>query len=176
MEIVFVTDPQSPLQPLLTEGVPGCGLAAYSMVLLSGFVVGFGGMLFSSLALLQAGDSDNGPSMLVPGTQVAVWRLQPMWDAKLLTVHEVPLAWHDETMTGRGEQACALSSSHVLRVDDGNGWAIPYAEIQDLRLEGKGTQKETVSIVASDGFTLPCHFRIGEGAEQLFRMIEAERP
>jgi len=157
------------------KGVPGCGLAAYSMVLLSGFIVGFGGMIFSTLALMQAGDSDNGPSMLVPGTQVSVWRLQPMWDAKLLSVHEVPLAWHDESRTGRGDQACALTSSHVLRVDKGTGWAISYSEIQDLRLEGEGTSQETVEIEGADGFVLPCHFRRGEGAGQLFRMIDSER-
>ena len=162
----------SSLSPHPSEGVPGCGFALYSLLLLSGFLLGIAGMGLSSMALLQASEK-SGPSMLVGGSQVAVWRLQPMRDAGLLELTEVPAAWHDETRTGSGQEACALVDDAVLRVQAPEGWQIPYASIADVTLLEQDSLI-TVEVHGSQGEVLRCFFRSGEGGDRFARMLRSE--
>ncbi|MEL6344881.1 MAG: hypothetical protein AAFV53_17320 [Myxococcota bacterium] len=155
-----------------TDDVPGCGVAAYGMLLILFFLLGIGGMTLSSLALLQAGGSA-GPTRLMSGREVSVWRLQPMRDAGLLELTEVPAAWHDETMSGNGTEACALTQDAVLRVESPQGWAIGYERITDVKLIDQ-ERLITVEIYSNTGEILRCFFNPKEGGDRLARMIKSE--
>ena len=148
-------------------GAPGLGLASYSCLLLIFFLIGVFGVIMSTASLFQASFQDQ-PFSLVPGNQVKAWRLQPMRDAKVIDYTEVPLFYHDET--NRGTSACALSKTHILRVDDGEGWRVPIEVVEEVKLIRDGSD-----IIAYLGIkdqnseqteSLPCYFKPGEGAER----------
>jgi hypothetical protein len=152
--------------------VPGCGIAAYGILLILFFLVGVTGMVLSSAALMQAGNTV-GPSRLLAGGNVAVWRLQPMRDAQVLALTEVPMVWHDESAARDGTVACALTERALVRVEDGQGFVVPYAIISEVRTlqEGDITILETYQ---SDGAALTCFFRKDEGGDRMGRMLRSE--
>ncbi len=156
---------------LPSEGVPGCGFAAYGVILIGGFLLGAAGMVTSTLALLQA-SSSAGPSNLMPGNQVTVWRLQPMRDVGLLSVTDVPAAWHDETLSGTGTEACAMTETALLRVENGQGWSIPYDNLTSVTLtEG---EEWVVEVHSEQGETMRCFFGEGEGGDRMAQMLQSE--
>ena len=152
------------------QDAPGCGLASYSCLLLFIFLVGIIGIISSSLALLQAGFQRE-PFSLVPGNQVEVWRLQPMRDAKLLHLTEVPKYYHDES--GSGITACALNEEFVLRLDRGDGWKIPYTDI-DTVTSHRDKKIEVAVVHTKSGETLSCLFAPGEGVGRFVRAVKEQ--
>ena len=143
-------------------GAPGCGLAGYALLLLLIFCIGMGGIVSATLAMLQPTFSRE-PFSLVPGKMVEVWRLQPMRDAGLLELTEVPLYYHDESRGGT--TACAMVDNALLRLDDGESWRVPYADIGSVDYHREeGTMVAVVT--ARNGETLPCFFEPGEGVER----------
>ncbi|MBM75873.1 MAG: hypothetical protein CMK59_10775 [Proteobacteria bacterium] len=158
----FYKSPAPGKMPKEALGLPGLGLAGYSCLLLVGFLIGFAGILGSTLAILQS-SFQRDPFSLVPGNQVPAWRLQPMRDAKLLGYTDVPIHYHDET--SNGTKACAIVSDAVLRLDGGDTWKIPFTAIDGAKTIREGSQM--VGVVATkDGETLPCFFESGEGVER----------
>ena len=155
-----------------SEGVPGCGFIAYSILLIAFFALGVIGMVTSSMALFQA-YSSVAPSPLLPGSQVAVWRLQPFRDVGLLDVTEVPGAWHDETLTGNGATACAMTETAVLRVEEGQGSQMAYTDIGSLAVH-TSPRDIAVEITSRANVSLTCHFRPKEGGDRFGRMIAGE--
>ena len=164
-------------------GAPGLGLASYSCLLLIFFLIGVGGMLLSTASLFQASFQDE-PFSLIPGNQVKAWRMQPMRDAQVLEYTEVPLFYHDES--NDGTSACALSKTHVLRVDDDQGWKVPIQVVQDieiiregedivtyLKLQNMDQSPATEKQAKQQAEILPCYFKPGEGAER-FKMYIRE--
>ena len=158
-------------EPHPSEGVPGCGFISYSILLLLFFAVGVGGMVVSSLALLQAGTAE-GPSPLKPGSQVAVWQLQPFRDAGLLKVTEVPGAWHGETYDGT--TACAMTQTAVIRVEDGLGSKMEYADIGALAVHTARLDIAVELTSRDESQSLTCHFRPEEGSDRFARMVAGE--
>lgn len=150
-------------------GAPGCGFASYGCLLLILFIVGIIGIVSSSFALLQAG-LQREPYSLTPGNLVEVWRLQPMRDAGLLDLTEVPEAYHDESSSGI--TACALNDSAVLRLEKGQGWRIPYTAIQQVSTHREGDTMVAV-IQTVDDERLSCFFMPGEGVERFVRAVKA---
>jgi hypothetical protein len=174
--VCFMTDPSPPsseTQPHPLDGVPGCGVAAYALVLICFFLIGIGGMLLSSAALWQASSASPGPSRLLAGENVKVWRLQPMRDAGLLTLTEMPLVWHDESATGDGVEACAMTDDAVIRVEGAAGFEVLYADVErvDVVEEGAFVIVETYN---KSGDALRCFFHQDEGGEKMARMIRSE--
>ena len=155
-------------------GAPGLGLASYSCLLLIFFIIGILGVLLSTASLFQASFQDE-PFSLIPGNQVKTWRLQPMRDAKVISYTEVPLFYHDES--NDGTSACALSKTHVLRVDDGEGWKVPVKVIEEVEIVRDGGNLITFLGLKNEGSekteSLPCYFKPGEGAER-FKMYSKE--
>ena len=96
-----------------SENMPGFGLASYGCLLLFFFLLGIAGMVSSTSSMLQA-TYTRPPFSLSPGNQVEVWRTQPMRDANLLKLTEIPLWYHDEGRSGT--EACALSETALLRM------------------------------------------------------------
>jgi hypothetical protein len=157
-------------EPHPSEGVPGCGFVAYSVLLLAFFALGLAGMISSSLTLIQA-NSGASPSPLLPGSQVAVWQLQPMRDVGLLQLTEVPGAWHDEA--GDGTTACAMTVDAVVRVADGQGQRMAYVDVGALAVH-TAPLDIAVELTDRDGVSLTCHFRPEEGGDRFARMVAGE--
>ena len=151
-------------------GAPGCGLAGYAFLLLLIFLIGMAGIVSATLAMLQPTFSRD-PFSLVPGRMVEVWRLQPMRDAGLLELTQIPLHYHDES--SNGTTACAMVDDALLRLDDGESWRVPYSDIRvvDYHRE-EGTMVAVVT--ASNGETLPCFFEPGEGVERFVGHMEEQ--
>jgi hypothetical protein len=153
-----------------SEGVPGCGFAAYSLLLLGFFGLGLAGMVSSTLTLIQA-NSGTTANPLLPGSQVAVWQLQPFRDVGLLELTEAPGAWHDET--GDGTTACAMTNTAVIRVEDGQGQRMAYTDIGGLAVH-TARFDIAVELTGRDDSSLTCHFNPKEGSDRFARMVAGE--
>lgn len=151
-----------------SENMPGCGLASYGCLLFSFFLVGLIGLAMSSLSLVQS-TFQRDPFSFSPGNQVKVWRLQPMRDAKLLELTEIPEWYHDES--SNGTKACALSATSLLRLDGNNAWKIDYDKLESV----DGHQEDSVevaTIFTFDGEQIHCFFEQGEGVERFTRVLK----
>jgi len=156
------------LDPHPNENTPGCGIASYGCLLLFIFLIGLFGIISSTLAMFQA-SFQRKPFSLVPGNQVEVWRLQPMRDAGLLELTEIPIAYHDESRNG--SSACALNNEAILRLDRGQGWRIPYTEINKVTSH-RDNDLEVAVVHTKTGETLSCVFAPGEGAGRFTRAVK----
>ena len=86
-----------------------------------------------------------------------------MRDVGLLELTEMPLHYHDESADGT--QACALTAEAVLRIEDGDGWKIPYTAIEKV----KQTREDGdlfAKITTVDQQEFRCYFEPGEGVER----------
>jgi len=153
-----------------SENLPGLGLASYGCLLGIFFFVGLFGLLSSSLSLFQS-QFTREPFSFSPGDQVKVWRLQPMRDAKLLSLTEVPDWYHDES--SNGTQACAMSSNSLLRLENGVGWKIPYSDIASVSSE-RGERLKVAIITMKNDEQIFCFFEPGEGVERFTRVLDKE--
>jgi len=154
------------------DGVPGCGVAAYGILLIIFFLVGVTGMVLSSAALMQAGSVQK-PSRLLAGSNVAVWRLQPMRDAGVLALVEVPAVWHDESAAADGTEACAMTDDALVRVEGTLGYELAYENVERV----ESIQEGEITVVEAhhtDGSTLRCFFRKDEGGDKMARMVRSE--
>ena len=150
----------------------GCGMGLYAILLLIIFLVGVAGMVGGTLGLLNSEPEE--ARNLVHGSEVQVWRLQPMRDAGLLELTEVPAAWHDESPRFDGTTSCVLTLKGVGRVDNDQHWFAAWSEVIDVKPQP--TENERVEIVVqtkTDRFG--CFFGQGEGADRFLRQISAER-
>ena len=159
------TDSQNEPHPVYDA--PGCGLASYSCLLFLFFLVGLVGIIGSLVSIISE-ELQVKPFFLVKGNQVQVWRLQPMRDAKLLGLTEVPLYYHDESQNGT--QACALSETGLLRLDGSQAWSIPYSDIESTKIIYEKKRQVAVTKTLS-GETLPCFFGPSEGSERFRRFL-----
>lgn len=157
--------------------LPGCGLAAYTGLLLFICLVGVAGIVGSTWQLMSPGGA-RGPSQLRPGMHTPVWALAPMREAGLLDVDDVPLAWHDESERLDGTTACALMEDRLVRVADGVGQTLHYNAIAEIAGEG---DEQTGVIVTAQGTdpsgaatTISCAFRPTEGGTRMLIQLQAE--
>lgn len=154
------------------EQAPGCGLAVYTLLLAALGIAGVVGVVSSTYALLQ-GDGSN-PGELTSGNNVDTWRLAPLIKAGVLPPGEVPNAWHDESALGDGGRACALLKDAVIRVEDGKGSRIAFADVSDVRIEDLPDKTQVVIVTGAADATLSCAFRPGEGGLRMVRQIQTE--
>lgn len=159
---------------------PGCGIAAYGLLLLCicgvGMTVGGLGTLGFIYGLVDGGA--RGPSELKAGVETPVYQLKPLRDTRLVGLTEVPLAFHDESEDLDGSTACALMSDRLIRVADGAGLVMSYAQIDtvevigdersglELRAAGRGPDQAALAF--------SCHFRAGEGGVRMAAQLQAE--
>jgi hypothetical protein len=149
----------------------GCGLAAYALLLLGLCLVGVLGIVASTLNLLSQGPDE--VSKLVHGSEVQVWRLQPMRDAGALELTEVPLAWHDESRMRDGSTVCALRSGELVRVEEGQAQQLRFDEIKEVQLQ-VASERELNVLVSGSQVQITCHFGPGEGGERLAQQLLQE--
>lgn len=143
--------------------MPGCGLAAYVIVLMSVTALGIVGLFISTSSLLQTG-SKLAPSSLTYGANVPEAALMPLRAAGLLGADELPDLYHAEDMLGT--RVCAVSTSALLRLDEKGGRKIALDSIHQVDELPAG-----VRIVGSE--EIICEFSGGQGADRFARMIRA---
>ena len=158
--------------PELDAGLPGCGLGLYAMLLMFICLLGLIGMVGGTIGLLNS--EPNEARSLVHGSEVQTWRLQPMRNAGLLELTEVPGAWHDESPMFDGTTSCVIRATSVGRLEDGIATEIPWEAIDETEVER--TEQERMSItVRSTSASFTCHFGPDEGADRFLRQVESER-
>lgn len=143
--------------------LPGCGLAAFAILLMCIFCVGVTGLSVGYFGLLSSGDALS-PMKLAYGGLVDARLLRPMRSVGLLRADELPDAFHAETLDGT--RACAISGGNLLRIEDGVASQMPLAAIDRVERDGEG-----VVAMSEDGRTLACPFGADEGGERFARMI-----
>jgi len=149
----------------------GCGFGMYAMLLLMIFLVGLSGMVIGTIGLLNSEPEE--ARNLVHGSEVQVWRLQPMRDIGLLQLTEVPAAWHDESPQFDGSTSCVLTLKGVGRIQEGEHWFAHWDDITEVTSEITETGRiSVVTKMKDDSFA--CSFGQGEGAERFMRQIETE--
>lgn len=155
----------SPVDPEPRQ-LPGCGLAAFAMVLLLIFLIGISGVFFSTCTLLRSG-AELTPQRLAYGGMVDPSMLAPLRQAGLIGPDEVPDAYHAENATGT--EACAISGREVVRIGAGGPQSMPIASITSV------TGSDTEVVIhgdASTDATLTCRFGPDEGGDRFRRMLD----
>jgi hypothetical protein len=142
------------------------------MVLLGLCLVGVVGIILSSMALLNADPEST--SQLVHGSEVGVWRLQPMRDAGVLELTEVPLAWHDESPMRDGTEICALRAGNLVQVSQGKATQLSFGRITPPTMTEN--QDGGIHVVATDGSaSVTCRFGPKEGGSSFFKQLDQAR-
>lgn len=154
------------------QSLPGCGLGVYALLLVALGTAGLVGMVFAIATLLQGEGSS--PKDLLSGKAVPTWRLAPLVEAGVLPVGEIPLAWHDESLTASGSRACALIHDAVIRVEDGKGTRVPFAEVEGVSSEDMPDGAQVIRVDGKNADIL-CLFGEGEGGVRFMRQIQAEQ-
>ena len=162
---------KSDQRSVLPEDAPGCGMGLYALLLLFICTLGIIGMIGGTIGLLNSEPEE--ARTLVHGSEVQVWRLQPMRNAGLLELTEVPAAWHDESPRFDGTTACVIRPGSVGRLDSDVATELQWSEVRKTTIER--TEQERMSItVHGDSTAFTCHFGPNEGAERFLRQVEAE--
>lgn len=163
----MTTDPHEEIQ--MTG--PGCGMGLYAMLLLFICLLGLVGMIGGTIGLLNS--EPNEARNLVHGSEVQTWRLQPMRNANLLELTEVPGAWHDESPSFDGTTACVVRRQSVGRIENETVTEFEWAAIERTSVERSESDQMSITVHGTDSeFT--CHFGPNEGADRFLRQVEAE--
>ena len=158
--------------PPIPHDAPGCGVGLYALLLIGIGGLGLVGIVGATIGLLNSEPEE--ARNLVHGSEVQVWRLQPLRDAGLLELNEVPAAWHDESPRYDGTRACVIRNQSVGRIEDGRASQIPWAEIVSTGVERSSTDTMSITVTGKNT-ALTCHFGPNEGAERFLRQVETER-
>lgn len=142
--------------------LPGCGLAAFAMLLLTIFLTGITGISISMYSMLTAG-AQLTPEKLAYGGVVDSRMLEPLRDAGILGEDEIPDAYHSENTSG--SEACAISGDRVLRIGAAGAKSMKLTDITTL-----GGDDEVVTIDGPTPFS--CQFAPNEGGDRFRRMLE----
>lgn len=144
------------------RGVPGCGIAAYTLVLLVVFVVGVFGVVVAYSSIIDARENAS-PYRLTYGGTANPALLGPMRGMGLLARDEVPLVFHTEDLLGT--QACALTATELLRLDRTGPQRLALAEITAVEEEPDGRVR------AIGPTTIECPFGPDQGGDRFARML-----
>ena len=161
-----------------TSKLAGCGLGLYALLLFGIFTVGIVGIGVSTWAIMK---SENiGPSLLSPGHEVPVWKIQPMRDVDIVALTEVPIGYHDESQMRDGTTACAIMKDRVVKVDQGSGVTVRLDDLSQVELialsDGLDPDERVDLYSRQSGATpvITCLFRASEGASRFANQLQAE--
>jgi len=154
---------------------PGCGLAAYAILLLVMCVAGLVGMGLASWNLVSS-TGQHSPFELLSGTDVEASRLAPLRVAGLLGEGDLPTAFHDESPDMSGQTACAMTASAVLRVEPGVARRLSFDDMADIQAIS-GASGDVFLMTALDGVdehSVACRFGPKEGGTRFLRQVQVE--
>jgi len=163
---VMSTEEKEDLEPA------GCGMGLYAILLLVICLIGVAGMVGGTIGLLNSEPEE--ARNLVHGSEVQVWRLQPMRDAGLLELTEVPAAWHDESPRFDGTTSCVLTLKGVGRIENDQHWFALWSDMIDVTPQPTADGRVDI-VVQTQTKSFACTFGQGEGADRFLRQISAER-
>ena len=143
------------------DALPGCGLAAYTLILLIGFSFGVTGLVLWTWSVLSAAQN-TGFSQLTYGGAADPTLMLPLQQSGLLLPNEVPDVFHAETPDGA--TVCAIASGEMIRLSPTEHLRFPLSAIQ--RVEG---DDQNVVIVGPQ--TITCAFYPGTGEDRFRRML-----
>lgn len=143
------------------DTLPGCGLAAYVLILLCGLAVGLTGLTLWTLSVLSA-SQQTGFSQLTYGGSASPELLIALTQSGLLLPNEIPDVFHAETPDG--STVCAIASGEIIRLSPTEHIRFPLKAIQ--KVEG---DELNVVIVGPQTFT--CAFYPGTGEDRFRRML-----
>lgn len=152
-----------PMQERPYYALPGCGLAAYVLVLGGFFMLGMTGVGLWALTVVDA-SSGASPNRLVFGGSAPPYLLQPLRDAGLIGETEIPDVFHPETLDG--STACAVSRGVLLRIGPEGASRLDLDEVTEV----SGTE---LTVVVEGPTTITCNFGPGEGGDRFLRMLKA---
>lgn len=141
--------------------LPGCGIAAYAIVLFAIFVTGVTGVVtaYSSLVGASQGSSIN---RLTYGGNVPPPMLGPLRSAGLIAPDEIPDLVHVETMLGT--EVCAISRGRLVRLDSKGPRAMELSTIREVVEESDGVR-------VTGEIEIFCPFGPDEGGDRFARIL-----
>ena len=147
-------------------------MGLYAMLLM--FICGLGivGMVGGTIGLLNSEPEE--ARSLVHGSEVQTWRLQPMRNAGLLELTEVPAAWHDESPRFDGTTACVIRTRGVGRLEGGVATEFRWAAISKTSVERTADDRMSITVHSKEA-AFTCHFGPNEGADRFLRQVESEQ-
>lgn len=145
------------------QNMLGCGMAAYSFVLLGIFAVGVVGLSLATYTIFFAGEAASPMNLSYGGLTSPVF-LEPLEAAGLITAGEAPDAYHAEALDG--SVACALHEGDLLRLSAEGAFRMPLATVTAVDEVPEGVR------VVGEREVL-CRFNAGEGADRFARMLRA---
>ncbi len=152
-------------RPRAYDILPGCGLAAYAMLLLFVFCVGVAGLTLWTLSIMKAGDNV-GFSQLTYGGNVSPDVLVPLHKAGLLKEGEIPDVYHMETPDA--QVVCAVANGDFIRLSPTEKLRFPLSEIREIQ----GDEEEVIVVA---GQTVRCFFYPDTGGDRFRRILGAKR-
>lgn len=145
--------------------MPGCGIAAYALVLFTIFLGGVTGVVTAYSSLIDASKTGS-PTNMSYGGNISPPLLGPMRGVGLLAKDEVPDVFHTENILGT--EACAISRGKLHRLDQHGPRSVELTSITAV--------EETPTAVIAKGPTeIVCPFGEGEGGDRFARILDAAR-
>lgn len=145
--------------------MPGCGLAAYVVLLFLVFCVGVTGLTLWTMSIMKAGDNV-GFSQLTYGGNVSPEVLAPLRVAGLLKEDEVPDVYHMETIDAG--VVCAVANGDFIRLSPTEKLRFPLSEIREIQ----GDEEEVIVVGPQ---TVRCFFYPDTGGDRFRRILGARQ-
>lgn len=149
--------------PAAYNVLPGCGFAAYALLLLAFFIIGASALIFWTASVLNLGA--NPPSQLIYGGLVPEQQLAPMRAVGVLKADEVPDVFSAEVFDGT--QGCAIASDHLIRLGPEGAHRIPLSSLRTVEA-GANEVRITADV------TVSCGFYQTSDAERFARILQAK--
>jgi hypothetical protein len=97
-------------------------------------------------------------------------RLQPLRDKGIAS----PKLWHDESARADGSVACAVTDKEIVRLDGGALTRISFDRIASIDFKGTEAQGGWLTVTATDGAVVRCHFAANDGATKFVEVLNYE--
>ena len=97
-------------------------------------------------------------------------RLKPLSDKGI----DAPKLWHDESPRADGSVACAVTDKEIVRLDAGALTRISFDGIASVDFKGTDAQGGWLTVTATDGATVRCHFAANDGAAKFVEVVSYE--
>jgi hypothetical protein len=97
-------------------------------------------------------------------------RLQPLRDKGI----DSPKLWHDESAASDGTVVCAATDKEIVRLDGGALTRIAFDQIASVDFKGTDAQGGWLTVTATDGAVVRCHFAANDGAAKFVEVVNYE--
>ena len=110
------------------------------------------------------------PARTLGEGEVPADRLQPL-RAKGI---DAPKLWHDESAAHDGSVACAVTDQEIVRLDGDALTRIAFDKIGSVDFKGTDAQGGWLTVTATDGAVVRCHFAANDGSTKFVEVLNYE--